>query len=248
MKQSPLAHRQPHSPHPISVWRKRFRDIGRLFRVAWELLRGFDFFGNRYAMVSFFGSARMPPTHEGYSRAYELSKRLGSVGFTILTGGGPSFMEAANRGAHDGGGSSIACNIQLPHEQHANPYVDRVLTMRYFFTRKYMLISYSIAFVVFPGGFGTLDELFEALTLMQTRKIPLRPIFLIGKDYWKGLDLWLRGTVFEAGAIGTESLPLFHVTDDIDEVYEALIRTKNEIDRHREHYPVNRKAEEPNAL
>jgi uncharacterized protein (TIGR00730 family) len=232
----------------MSTVRKRFRDAGRLVRVSWELLRGFHFFGRRYALVTIFGSARIPATHEAYEHTRELAARLGRAGFTILTGGGPSFMEAANRGAREVGATSIACNIELPHEQRANPYVDRLLTMRYFFTRKYMLISYSVGFVAFPGGFGTLDELFEVLTLMQTKKIPVRPVYLIGKEYWKGLDLWLRGTVYEAGAIGTESLPLFHITDNLGDVYEALMATKHEIDGHREKYPVNRKAEEPHAL
>jgi hypothetical protein len=182
-------------------------------------------------MVSIFGSARIPASHAAYEATRELAARLGGAGFAILTGGGPSFMEAANRGARDVGARSLACNILLPHEQRANAFVDRLVTMRYFFSRKYMLISYSVGFVYLPGGFGTLDELFEVLTLMQTKKIPRRPVILVGKDYWSGLEKWIRGEVLRVGAIGPESLELFHVTDSLDEIVEALKRTKDQIDR-----------------
>ncbi len=223
-------------------------DLARLFRITWEFLIGFHFFGYTYPVVSVFGSARIPDTHPAYPLARKFSEKAGRAGFTIMTGGGASFMEAANRGARDASAQSIACNIRLPFEQKANPYVDRVLTMRYFFTRKYMLISYSLGFVYFPGGFGTLDELFEVLTLMQTKKLPVRPVYLVGKEYWKGLDQWLRGPVFAEGAIGNESLPLFKITDNVDEIVDDLVRTKNKIDEHGERYPINREAKKPKSL
>ncbi len=184
-------------------------------------------------MVSIFGSARIPASNAGYAATRELATRLGREGFAILTGGGPSFMQAANQGAREAGARSLACNIRLTHEQAPNPYVDRLVTMRFFFSRKYMLISYSVAFVYLPGGFGTLDELFEVLTLMQTKKIPRRPVFLVGTAYWQGLSDWLRDEVLKAGAIGPESLPLFKITDDLDEVVTELKRAKDQIDRDR---------------
>lgn len=214
-----------------------FRPFGStpltLFRVLIELFQGMRIFGKVYPAISIFGSARISARSEDYSAARTLAQRLGQEGFTILTGGGPSLMEAANRGAREVGAPSFACNIRLPNEQRPNPYIDRALTMRYFFTRKFVLTSYSVGFVCFPGGFGTLDELFEVLTLMQTEKIPRRPVFFVGSTYWKGLDSWLRETVLSAGAIGPESISLYKVTDDMDEIVEALKRTKNEIDHKR---------------
>jgi uncharacterized protein (TIGR00730 family) len=220
-------------PDDVPTPKKLFQDFILLLRIAKEFAHGFHFFSRVYPMVSIFGSARIPASHAGYAATRDLAARLGREGFAILTGGGPSFMEAANRGARDAGARSLACNIRLPHEQAANPYVDRLVTMRFFFSRKYMLISYSVAFIYLPGGFGTLDELFEVLTLMQTKKIPRRPVILVGKEYWKGLDDWLRGEVFQVGAIGPESLPLFHVTDSIEEIVEELKRAKDQIDRDR---------------
>lgn len=225
-------------PDQVPTLKKIWKDFVILNRIAKEFILGFYFFSRVYPMVSIFGSARIPATHEAYDATRELAARLGREGFAILTGGGPSFMEAANRGARDAGARSLACNIRLPHEQAANPYVDRLVTMRFFFSRKYMLISYSTAFVYLPGGFGTLDELFEVLTLMQTGKIPRRPVVLVGKAYWKGLEDWLRGEVYRAGAIGPESLPLIHVTDDLDDIVATLKRAKDEVDRERERESV----------
>jgi uncharacterized protein (TIGR00730 family) len=221
-------------PTPGKIW----KDFVILLRIAKEFAHGFFFFGRVSPMVSIFGSARIPATHAGYAATRDLAARLGREGFAILTGGGPSFMEAANRGARDAGARSLACNIRLPHEQAANAFVDRLVTMRFFFSRKYMLISYSAAFIYLPGGFGTLDELFEVLTLMQTRKIPRRPVILVGTAYWKGLEDWLRNEVFRVGAIGEESLSLFQVTDDLDEIVATLKRTKDEIDGDRKPDPV----------
>jgi uncharacterized protein (TIGR00730 family) len=226
----------PFKKHPNSVptLQKVGKDLGLLFKIAREFALGFHFFGRTYPMVSIFGSARIPASHAGYEATRELAARLGREGFAILTGGGPSLMEAANRGAHESGARSLACNIRLPHEQAANPYVDRLLTMRFFFSRKYMLIAYSVAFIYLPGGFGTLDELFEVLTLMQTGKIPRRPVILVGVAYWKGLEAWLRAEVLRAGAIGQESLSLFHITDDLNAVVEALKQEKIAIDGERQ--------------
>jgi len=226
----------------LKTLKKQSEHLIRIARISAEFIKGFRFFSHVYPMVSVFGSARIPEVHPMYPIARNFGASLGKAGFTVLTGGGGSFMEASNRGAREVGAHSIACNIQLPFEQKANPYLDSVLSMRYFFTRKYMLISYSVGFVYFPGGFGTLDELFEVLTLMQTKKIPKRPVYLIGKEYWSGLNTWLRGPVYSEGAIGNESLPLFTITDDLEEVLSALKRTKNEIDQSREHDPVNREA------
>ncbi len=220
-------------PDAVPTFKKVTKDFVLILRVAKEFAHGFLFFSRVYPMVSIFGSARIPASHAGYEATRELAARLGRAGFAILTGGGPSFMEAANRGARDAAARSLACNIRLPHEQASNPYVDRVVTMRFFFSRKYMLISYSVAFIYLPGGFGTLDELFEVLTLMQTGKIPRRPVFLVGKEYWQGLETWLRCEVLGVGAIGPESLPLLRVTDDLDEIVETLMRTKEQLDHGR---------------
>lgn len=220
-------------PDEVPPLKKVWKDFVIILRIAKEFAHGFWFFSRVYPMVSIFGSARIPASHAGYSATRELASRLGKEGFAILTGGGPSFMEAANRGAREAGARSLACNIRLPHEQAANRYVDRLVTMRFFFSRKYMLISYSMAFIYLPGGFGTLDELFEVLTLIQTRKIPRRPVILVGKEYWKGMDEWLRGKVWGVGAIGNESLTLWQVVDDIEEIVTVLKRAKNEIDHER---------------
>ncbi len=220
-------------PDDVPTVEKIAKHLVILFRIAKEFIAGFRFFSRVYPMVSIFGSARIPASHDGYEATRELAAKLGREGFAILTGGGPSFMEAANRGAREAGARSLACNIRLPHEQAANRYIDRLVTMRFFFSRKYMLISYSVGFVYLPGGFGTLDELFEVLTLMQTKKIPRRPVVLVGTEYWRGLEQWLRGEVLRVGAIGDESLPLFRITDDLDSIVQELKRTKNEIDRER---------------
>lgn len=227
-------------PHHLPLHRKLLKDLRMLGRIAAEMWKGFCFFRDVYPVVSVFGSARIPSTHPVYEHVQNFSERLGRAQIGTLTGGGPSFMEAANRGARKAGAKSIACNIRLPFEQRSNAYVDRVLTMRYFFTRKYMLMSYSMGFVYFPGGFGTLDELFEVLTLMQTKKIPTRPVILIGKEYWNGLDLWLRGPVYQEGAIGDESLPLYRIMDSTEEALQILVTEKTRLDAEQERYPINR--------
>jgi uncharacterized protein (TIGR00730 family) len=173
--------------------------------------------------VTIFGSARTEPGHPEYELARGIARRLAQHGFAIITGGGPGIMEAANRGCREGGGLSIGCNIELPHEQGLNAYVDLGVEFKYFFARKTMFVKYADAFVIMPGGFGTLDELFEALTLIQTGKIRDFPVVLVGTSYWQGLIDWMQATQVPAGAVSAEDLALLRLTDDPDEV-AAIIR------------------------
>ncbi len=193
-------------------------DAKRIERIDEELTMGFSALAHVGKAVSIFGSARTPADHPEYGLAREAARRLGDAGFAIITGAGPGVMEAANRGAGEAGVSSIGLDIELPHEQAYNEYVDLGLTFHYFFTRKVMFVRYASAFVVFPGGFGTLDELFEAATLRQTRKIRHFPILLVGSSYWQGLVDWLSGPVLEGGKIDPHDVERLHVTDDLDEV------------------------------
>ena len=171
--------------------------------------------------VTVFGSARFPEDHPYYALAREVGARLARMGFTVMTGGGPGIMEAANRGAKEQGGFSVGCNIELPVEQKLNPYVDRSVTFRHFFVRKLMLVKYSYAFVVMPGGVGTLDELFEAITLIQTKKIADFPLVLMGREYWR-LLLELLEKMVAAGTIGSEDLRLLLVTDSVHEAMKHI--------------------------
>ena len=192
-------------------------DTWRALRILSEFVEGFEALAGVGRAVAVFGSAR---NAEG-SEAYELARRVGGTlaeaGFAVITGGGPGAMEAANRGAHEAGGLSIGCNIELPHEQHLNPYVDLSIEFHYFFARKTMFVKYSDAFVIMPGGFGTLDELFEAITLIQTGKVRDFPVVLIGHAYWDGLLAWIRDVQVPAGAVDPGDLELLRVTDDVDE-------------------------------
>jgi uncharacterized protein (TIGR00730 family) len=199
-------------------------DAQRVERIAAELKRGFELLHDvRYA-VSVFGSARVPEGGAEYELARTTARELSKDGFAIITGGGPGAMEAANRGAQEGGSLSIGLNIELPFEQHENPYLDREMTCHYFFTRKLFFVRYAIGFVVFPGGFGTLDELFEALTLSQTDRIRHFPVVLVGKDYWSGLVDWMRAQLLGRGMISAEDLDLFTVCDDPADVTAAVFR------------------------
>lgn len=218
------------------------QDLLRLWRVVKELFVGFHHFGNLGHVVTVFGSARLGEAHPAYPLMRDLTYKLGLEGFTILTGGGPGLMEAANRGAREAKAKSIACNIVLVHEQRPNAYVDFVMTMRYFFTRKYMLTSYSLGFVFGPGGLGTLDEFFEVLTLIQTGKLPRRPVFLIGVDYWRHLVNWMETHLLREGAIDRASIELFYLTDDLDLVVNELKRAKHEVDQERQPHPINSEA------
>ena len=197
-------------------------DEARIRSVGEELRTGFRALAHVGKAVSIFGSARTPEDHPEYASARELASRLGDAGFAIITGGGPGIMEAGNRGARDAGVQSIGLDIELPHEEHSNPYVDLQLTFHYFFTRKVMFVRYASAFVVFPGGFGTLDELFEALTLRQTGKIQAFPVVLVGTDYWRGLLEWLTDPMCRDSKIAPEDIERLQCTDDLDRVVEIV--------------------------
>jgi uncharacterized protein (TIGR00730 family) len=199
-----------------------YDDEARIERIADELRTGFTALAHIGRAVSTFGSARTPPDHPEYAQARELARRIGERDFAIITGGGPGAMEAANRGAQDAGVPSIGLDIELPLEQHVNPYVDLPLTFHYFFTRKVMFVRYASAFVVMPGGFGTFDELFEALTLRQTEKIRSFPVILFGTRYWQGLVDWLKDPVCTDGKIAPEDIEQLCVTDDVDQVVEII--------------------------
>jgi uncharacterized protein (TIGR00730 family) len=197
-------------------------DEARIRSVSEELRAGFGALAHVGKAVTFFGSARTQPSHPEYEQARELAQRLGEAGFAIITGGGPGTMEAANRGARDAGVQSIGLAIELPHEEGLNRFVDLPLQFHYFFTRKVMFVRYASAFVCLPGGFGTLDELFEVLTLRQTEKIQAFPVVLVGTDYWCGLIDWLRDRLCAEGKIGEADVREIVVTDDFDEVLSVV--------------------------
>ncbi len=211
------------SPEPEDEYKTS--DSWRVFRIMGEFVGGFDSLAAVTRGVSIFGSAR---TREGdplYEAARETSRLLGEAGFEIITGGGPGIMEAANRGAMDAGAVSIGCNIELPLEQAPNPYQNRSLKFKYFFVRKTMFIKYSNAYVIFPGGFGTMDELFEALTLIQTRKIRNFPVVIFGSQYWRGMLSWLTSTMLNEKMIHAEDLGLIHLTDSPKDAVDFIIKT-----------------------
>jgi len=202
-------------------------DSWRVLRIMGEFVEGFDTLSDVYNAVTVFGSARTPPDDPYYEKAVQTARMLAEEGFPIITGGGPGIMEAANRGAQEGNGLSIGCNIELPFEQGLNPYVERAINFRYFFVRKTMFVKYSTAFIVFPGGYGTMDELFEALTLIQTGKVKHFPVILFGEAYWAGLAEWLRERVAGEGKIAATDLRLFTVTDSPREAV-ATVRQARE--------------------
>jgi len=204
-------------------------DPWRVFRIMGEFVEGFDELAALTRGVSIFGSARSKATDPDYAAAQETAALLAGAGYAVITGGGPGIMEAANRGAFEAGGLSIGCNIELPFEQRPNAYQTRSLKFKYFFVRKMMFVKYSLGFVIFPGGFGTFDELFEALTLIQTKKIRNFPVVLFGSSYWSGLLDWLRAAVLPGGKIGENDLRMFHVTDSPQEVIEILNNSQNSL-------------------
>ena len=193
-------------------------DPWRVLRIMGEFVDGFDVLARVGLAVTVFGSARVKPDSPYYAAAREVGAGIAKRGFAVITGGGPGIMEAANRGANEAGGLSIGCNIELPHEQSPNPYANLSIDFRYFFVRKTMFVKYSEAFVVFPGGFGTMDELFEALTLIQTAKVKRFPVVLYGSEYWGGLLDWVRGTLATEGMVSADDLALVQVVDTTDEV------------------------------
>ena len=201
-------------------------DPWRVLRITSEFVEGFDVLADVNDAVTIFGSARTLPSDPMYVRATEVAHLLGKEGFPIITGGGPGIMEAGNRGAKESGTLSIGLNIELPFEQGLNSFVQRGVEFRYFFVRKTMFIKYSTAFVVFPGGFGTLDEMFEALTLIQTGKVKDFPVVLFGSQYWRGLFEWLRGTVAAEGKIMPKDLDLMLVTDDPHECVRHIVAAR----------------------
>jgi uncharacterized protein (TIGR00730 family) len=197
-------------------------DPWRALRILSEFVEGFDALASVGPAITIFGSARAKAGSTDYELARTIARRLAELGFAIITGGGPGIMEAANRGCREGGGLSIGCNIELPHEQGLNRYVDLGVEFKYFFARKTMFVKYADAFVILPGGFGTLDELFESLTLIQTGKIRDFPVVLVGTAYWQGMLDWMRSVQVPAGAVSEADLDLLKLTDDPDEVCEII--------------------------
>ncbi len=212
-----LQPRQPKQPDFIDS------DPWRVLRIQAEFVEGFDTLAGLGTAVSIFGSARTPPEDPMYQAAVETARLLAEAGLVVITGGGPGIMEAGNRGAKEAGGLSVGLNIELPFEQNNNPYIGIPIDFRYFFVRKTMFVKYAQAFVIFPGGFGTLDELFESLTLIQTGKIHNFPVILFGSAYWQGLLAWLRDTMLAEGKISPQDLDLMVVTDSPQEVRDLVL-------------------------
>jgi uncharacterized protein (TIGR00730 family) len=194
----------------------------RMFRIMGELVEGFDKLSNLGPAVSFYGSARIKPDNKLYEQTEEIAHRLGTLGFSIITGGGPGIMEAANKGALKAGVTSIGLNIELPEEQVCNVYTTKSITFRHFYVRKLMLVKYAAAFIIMPGGLGTLDELAEILTLIQTHKIKPFPVILFDSSFWKGFLDWLRGTVLAGGLVSEEDFDLLRICDEPDKVIDVV--------------------------
>ncbi len=213
------------SPAPEDEYKTS--DSWRVFRIMGEFVGGFDDLATITRGVSIFGSARTSESDPMYTAAQETAALLADAGFEIITGGGPGIMEAANRGAFAEGKVSVGCNIELPFEQKPNPYLTKSLTFKYFMVRKTMFIKYSNAYIIFPGGFGTMDELFEALTLIQTRKIRNFPVVLFGSQYWRGLLQWITSTMLNEKYINEEDLGLIHLTDSSQDAVDFIIRTSS---------------------
>ena len=198
------------------------REAWKIFQIIAEFVHGYEKLADVEPCVSIFGSARIDPEHPWYLKAQEIAEKLSNAGFSVISGGGPGVMEAANKGAFRGTGYSIGLNIELPHEQHINPYQDVSISFEHFYSRKVMFVKYAVAYVVMPGGFGTLDELAECLTLVQTGKTRKMPIILVESNFWKGLIDWWRESMLTAGTIKPEDLNLITIIDDTDEVVSAI--------------------------
>src|SRR5438445_5813328 len=213
-------------------------DPWRVFRIMSEFVEGFDELSHIPPSVAIFGSARTKPDDPIYEAAVETARLLAKAGFGIITGGGPGIMEAGNKGAQEGGNLSIGCNIELPFEQEHNSYLDIALDFRYFFVRKTMFVKYSNAFIIYPGGFGTMDELFEALTLIQTKKVSHFPVILCGSKYWEGLINWIRDTILMTEKISGDDVALLRISDDPQEICDIVC------DAYRENHHVEK--QDPN--
>jgi uncharacterized protein (TIGR00730 family) len=230
-----LAEPMPRVPEQAEFTRG---DPWRVLRIMGEYVHGFDALAEVGAAVSIFGSARTRESDPMYEAARDVGRRLAEAGFAVITGGGPGIMEAANRGAREAGGLSIGCNIELPEEQGINPYVDLAVNFRYFFCRKTMFVKYAEGFVLFPGGYGTLDEMFESLTLIQTRKVQPFPVILFGSAYWRGLMDWMRTHLLEGAKISDADLALLRVTDSAEETCRIVL----DCYRRQCHAPVSKPA------
>lgn len=193
-------------------------DTWRVFRIMAELVEGFEALNTIGPAVTVFGSSRLKPGSPYYDTCVKVAENLAKDGFAVISGGGPGIMEAANKGAQNGGGVSVGLNIELPSEQRPNPFQNVRVDFRYFFVRKLMFVKYAVGYVIFPGGFGTMDELFEALTLIQTKKIRAFPVVLVGKDYWESLFDWMKKSMLAMGNISPEDLDLLHIVDEPEEV------------------------------
>ena len=224
---TPFIAPKPMTPPEQAAWQEtRLKDTWRVFRIMSEFVEGFETLGRVGPSVSVFGSARTPEDHPMYRLGMKVGRKLAERGFATITGGGPGIMEAANRGAQEAGGVSVGLNIVLPHEQGMNPYVDAAMGVdfEFFFARKTMFVKYAQGYIVLPGGFGTMDELFESLTLIQTRKAVRFPVVLMGVSFWSGLVDWLEARMLEVGNISPSDLSLFHLTDDADEAVDIIDR------------------------
>jgi uncharacterized protein (TIGR00730 family) len=197
-------------------------DTWRVFRIMAELVEGFEALNGIGPAVTIFGSARVKPGSPYYEKCVEVAENLAKSGFAVISGGGPGIMEAANKGAQNGNGISVGLNIELPMEQAPNTHQDIRVEFRYFFVRKLMFVKYAVGYVIFPGGFGTMDELFEALTLIQTKKIRSFPVILVGREYWQGMMDWLQKSVLALGNVEPGDLNLFHIVDEPSEVCEII--------------------------
>lgn len=218
----------------------RSREAWRVLRIQSELVDGIDKLAGIGPSVTIFGSARLTGESEYYQQATDLAQRFGEAGLNVLTGGGPGIMEGANLGARKSQAFSIGLNIDLPHEQGANHHQDLSLHFRYFFVRKLMFVKHAVGFVAFPGGFGTMDELFEALTLVQTGKIAAFPVVLFGSQYWAGLVDWLRDRMLADGCIDETDLDLFHITDSVEEAFDTVVRAYRKMpDDRQDNLPPN---------
>ncbi|MEU2972903.1 TIGR00730 family Rossman fold protein [Nocardiopsis alba] len=205
-------------------------DPWRVLRIQSEFVEGFGLLSELPSAVSVFGSARIRPDSEYYRLGEQVGARLAEAGYATITGGGPGMMEAANKGAQQAGGLSVGLGIELPFEQSLNPYVDMGVTFRYFFVRKTMFVKYSQAFVVLPGGFGTLDELFEAITLVQTKKVTRFPVVLVGTEFWGGLRDWVESSLLKHNLISSQDMDLLYMTDDPDEVISVIQRSHRHLE------------------